>query len=281
MQESTERQRTSTGGTVRWSDGGQFGVLPLWVLDEDVSDRAKVLYARLAACAGAENTTLRGHAEMEKWLRCGRTSVRNAVAELVKIGAVTVEETTTKTGGQGHNAYVVHVTPPLRPSEEAPPRESDDLPIGDPKELEETSSLTGGVAVAAVEGVDRPWRRTLVNGRDLPFDALQAEAHIQPRSPRIREIPSALNGGGAGRQPGIRALAWDEAPEWAREDARTWEVWLGEEIHRRAAAYRTAMPGASLTPQALAKWWVDVAVSGQSRGERALQVGLDALGEAS
>jgi hypothetical protein len=87
----------------------------------------------------------------------------------------------------------------------------------------------------------------------------------------VREIPSALNGSGKGR-PGIRALAWEEAPAAARGGAREFELWLADEIPRRVDAYRVALPGAIVTPQALAKWWVDVRHAPTSAAQSAFEI---------
>lgn len=270
---------TNSGGTVRWGDGGPFAVVPGWVLDSSISDRAKVLYANLAARAGAEGATLRGHIEMEAWLRCKRTAVKEALRELADLGAITVYDTVTDLGGRGRNEYVVHAIDPSREGDGGSRRGDDLLPLGDPELLEEgTTSPSSGVAVAAVPGGgDTPWKASRVGGRDLAFDALREVCHIHPDSPRMREIPSALNGGGKGRTPGIRALAWLEAPPDARADPLAWETWLAAEIPRRAEAYRARLSGAAITPQALAKWWVDVRAAPVSASASAFEVAQDEI----
>lgn len=107
--------------SVRWSDGGPFGVIPAWVLEADVSDRAVRAYAMLARHAGAEGSTFRGKKELAERLRCGRTAADTAVAELVAIGALSIEERFAKNGARIENGYVVHAAPPPRPDGGATP----------------------------------------------------------------------------------------------------------------------------------------------------------------
>ena len=102
--------------------------------------------------------------------------------------------------------------------------------------------------------------RVLIDGRDLPFDALSEECAVGERSPRAKEVAVAL--AGSRGSPGIREQAWRQVVELADvvepPDAETFERMLAAEIRRRAVTYRQKMPGATLSPTALAKWWTDL-----------------------
>lgn len=109
---------------------------------------------------------------------------------------------------------------------------------------------------------------TKINGRDVPFDYLAAECAVAAGSPRLREVAVALNGPRGQPEKGIREQRWRELlaqeagsgwpPEWTPEIAQAYERALALEIQRRAAMYRQKLPGATLSPGALAKWWTDL-----------------------
>lgn len=107
----------------------------------------------------------------------------------------------------------------------------------------------------------KPPKLTKIDGRDLAFDALAEVCGVDPSGNRGREVGLALNGGGPSKLVGIRELAWAKMQAGLAQRAAP-----GEEFERTLAAairskghrYRQAMPGAALTPLALAKWWTDV-----------------------
>lgn len=112
---------------MRWGDAGPFGIIPVWVLEADISDRAARVYGILARYAGAEgSSTWQGKNKLAETMRCSRTSIDRAISELTAIGAVTYEERYAKNGAQLENGYVVHACPSPPPSEAHP------LPTGGP-----------------------------------------------------------------------------------------------------------------------------------------------------
>lgn len=85
-----------------------FSIVPDWLLDSDLSDRAVRLYAVLASYA--DNRTGRAfpsRATLAKRLRCSVGTVDRALAELVASEAVTKQARTSDGGSQTSNLYVV------------------------------------------------------------------------------------------------------------------------------------------------------------------------------
>lgn len=74
--------------------------------------------------------------------------------------------------------------------------------------------------------------------RNLPFDALAEVCSVTEGSPREKHVAQAL--------------------KLIREQSPLTDVALAGEIRAQAARYRRVMPGAMLTPTALAKWWTDL-----------------------
>ena len=67
----------------------RFSIVPHWVTNSDVSDRALRLYSVLAKFADAETgQAFPGRTRLSKELRCSLKSVDRAVAELESIGAI-------------------------------------------------------------------------------------------------------------------------------------------------------------------------------------------------
>jgi hypothetical protein len=130
----------------------------------------------------------------------------------------------------------------------------------------------------------------LVDGQNLALNALMAECSIDPKSPRVAQAAVALND--KGRTQGIRSLFWIEMSRWAAdhgEEGRRWlldaavggeryELALATAIERKAAMYRSKMPGAYLTPTALRNHWLDLEMAPSSgrglTGEEARRLDL-------
>jgi hypothetical protein len=116
------------------------------------------------------------------------------------------------------------------------------------KELQEEKNLPALVAP----------KLTKIDGRDIAFDALAEQCGIRQGSPRLREVAIALNGRKGHPEEGIRAQFHAEAKPDIYVTPQGWESELVTWIHRRVKLYRQKMPGAALTPTALAKWWTDL-----------------------
>lgn len=271
--EDTEPTRTSAKPAVRWSDGGPFGVVPAWVMDAEISDRAVRLYALLARLASSpeEAAMPGGKQEIAERLRCAKSSVEKALGELRTLGAVSVE---VRMDGRVRlpNGYVVHASPiavDLPPPEDTPPAVAGDPPPdGAGDRLSSRELRRGSEANASdlhplppAEDGDRAPKLVLVDGRNLPMDALARVSGIPDPSTAAGELAAALNGSRTKSvDVGIRDQAWREMLAGTlgpRVDAgESFERMLSAAIVTRAEQYRAKMPpGSILTPTALAKWW--------------------------
>ena len=89
----------------------RFAMVPEWVLDAEVSDRAVRLYAVLARFADGAGRAWPGRALLAKRMRCSKDSIDRAMAELVTVGAITKRGRVDAAGDQTSNLYVVRHTP--------------------------------------------------------------------------------------------------------------------------------------------------------------------------
>jgi hypothetical protein len=97
----------------------RFAIVPEWVLDLEVSDRAVRLYALLARHADGDGSgAIPGRKRLAKRLRCSVDSVDRAKAELVDAGALHVEHRFLD-GRQTSNDYLVIRVPPGHPGRTA------------------------------------------------------------------------------------------------------------------------------------------------------------------
>lgn len=89
------------------SDTGPFALVPEWVLDDDISDRALRLYCVLARYADRQGVSWPSRRTLASRLRCSVDSVDRAVKELVIAQALDVAGQFTADGDQGPNNYRV------------------------------------------------------------------------------------------------------------------------------------------------------------------------------
>jgi hypothetical protein len=242
----------------------------------DLSGNAKALYAIVLDLVQyqREEPDMQGLGEL---IGAGEKAAKAALKQLVDAGLLEV-----KRRGLGRtNAYFL-VDPEPVPSGDVLNRPQggsrndvgeEPTRAGDPSSSKKRSDPTGQTPEG--EG-DQPPRVVTIDGRNLPLDALVEECHVDAASPRMGETVVALNGRKG--DPGIRHLFWTEASRWATEngqidrleelldDPEKFALALEAAIRRKAAKYREAMPGATLTPGALRKWWLDVELAGRAGG---------------
>lgn len=111
----------------------------------------------------------------------------------------------------------------------------------------------------------------LVDGQNLPLNALAEALGVKAASPRYKEVIAALNGSRG--QEGIRHLFWRELVEYVetnkpeeRErlndvaaDGEAFAKMLVARIPQKIRQYHQKMPGAILSPSALHRHWLDLA----------------------
>ena len=90
-----------------------FAMVPLWVLEMRLSDKALRLYAVLAGHADRQTHESRVKRKtLAAEMRCTVATVYRAKAELIERGCVSVERRTADNGQDVANGYVVHLIPP-------------------------------------------------------------------------------------------------------------------------------------------------------------------------
>ncbi len=96
-----------------YAEDGYYAVIPEWVLDSDVSAQAIRLYAVLRRYADQRT----GHAHPSRRTLADRLQVADvkvvdrALADLTRVGAVTVYPRTDDAGDRSSNGYVLHRAP--------------------------------------------------------------------------------------------------------------------------------------------------------------------------
>lgn len=94
-----------------------FVVLPEWVLDAEVSDRAVRLYAVLRRYADSTHLTAwPSRATLAERVRCSLDSVDRAMKELIAVGALSVRQRRGDDGSLTSNLYTLRSLPPLAAS---------------------------------------------------------------------------------------------------------------------------------------------------------------------
>lgn len=89
----------------------RFAILPEWVLDADVSDRAVRLYAVLDRFAGESRRAWPSRETLARRLNCSRESVDRAVRELRSLEAIEVQNRRLDDGQPTSNLYVLRRAP--------------------------------------------------------------------------------------------------------------------------------------------------------------------------
>lgn len=141
-------------------DTGKFSIVYEWLLDAEISDRAKVLYGVLGRYADDSGYAFPGRKKIAERMRCSLSSLDRALDELVEIGALKVEQRF-RDGAQVSNGYVlVSVTPPLLTYDE-PPLFTGDEQNENHLERDERASLSRDPLVIGGKGA-----------RDALWDAL-------------------------------------------------------------------------------------------------------------
>jgi hypothetical protein len=208
--------------------------------------------------------------------RLSRRQTQTCLRELVKSGAIAEAGTS----AQGTRIYDV-----LMGGADSAPRAESGAGEGAETAPEPSLVQEQPSEVQELDPPKGPPALTKIDGRNVAWDALAEECGIVEDDPRSGELAVALNTRTG--QLGIRALFWGECIRYAeqRVDAdpglriemmlrlrrfhdsgEDFERALERAIHLKAQRYRTAMPGAMLTPGALRKWWVSLERMRPDRG---------------
>lgn len=97
------------------SDVGPWSIVPEWVLDADISDRAVRLYGLLGRYADSNGTSFPLRRTLYQRLRCSESSLDRAAKELISVGALHVEQRTDADGINQSNLWTLfRVSPEKR-----------------------------------------------------------------------------------------------------------------------------------------------------------------------
>jgi Helix-turn-helix domain len=235
------------------SDTGPFAMLPEWVLDADISDRAVRLYTILALHADRnDGTSFPRRRTLARRLSCSVDSVDRAVKELLGIRALQREHRMEDPAGdrrQTSNLWTVaRVRHPGRTgaaggvgSDAAPPGRTDAAPETITTKEPEPEELD----LAPTAREYDPLKGTKINGRNLPWDAL-VEVTQADQAVEKGKLAKALKL--------IRGYVVETHAEQAFADERG-EQLIASQIRARARLYRSRWPTIELTPTALANNW--------------------------
>jgi len=124
------------------SDTGPFAIVPEWLIDAKISDRALRLYCILARYADANGDAFPARSTLAERMRCAERTVDAALAALIEAGALTVEPRQRANGSQTSNRYRLRRVQVARGgSSQLPPQnESHSNEIQQPLPIENGSS---------------------------------------------------------------------------------------------------------------------------------------------
>lgn len=256
------------------SDTGPFSIVPEWVIDAPISDRALRLYAVLARHADNGGRAIPGRSRLAQRLRCSVKSVDRALDDLRKAGAVVVHARYDEAGDRTTNEYIVSRVSPGRDTGVPTPRDTGvatPRDTGVPQNENQGEREPGQRDLAPLAREYDPLRGEKIDGRNLPWDALVevTNADVKAESGRIARALKT-----------IRILVVDAHATQAFDDQRG-EILIASQIRARARLYRERWPTMELTPTALAKNWSRVAGPMPGRDPdaalRAAQAGIDAV----
>lgn len=257
---------------------GPFAIVPEWVLDAEVSDRAVRLYALLWRYADRSGRSWPSRKALADRLRCSRDTVDRAIRELVEIEALAVEARQDEAGDRATNLYLLRqMRPGTRMGEETPlgmdaergggMDAAGNESHGEREPMERESDAELALAVRAYD----PLKGERLGGRNHPWDALVEVTGSDPVVDK-GQIAKALKL--------IRGYVVAASSPQAFDEAMNGEALITQQIRARARLYRQRWPEMELTPTALAKQWARVTapVPGGSPASAldAAQRGLDA-----
>lgn len=182
----------------------RFAMVPEWILDAEVSDRAIRLYAVLARFADGSGRAWPGRALLAKRVRCSKDSIDRAMAELVAVGAITKRGRVDAAGDQTSNLYVVRHTPHRPELEVATFRPS--TPV------DNTLDISTGVA-AGMQGGGRTGAATPA----APVRPERKPSELEPPNPQAR---SARGCPTHRRRPGSNCRACGTTPRQLEAKAK-------------------------------------------------------------
>lgn len=218
------------------TDTGPFAMLPEWLLEAEVSDRAVRLYGILARHADKDTgEAIPSRARLAEKLRCSRDSIDRATKELETVGALGVEARFDEAGDRTSNLYTVFRV--RQGGREAAATGTS------------TDAATGGREAAAQN--ESQFQRESIEREDLAPLAAAVEIieHQRKRDLLFEAVCEAT-----GTNPSELTKPARGALNTALKNLREVGA-IPEEVARRARSYHQRYPDIELTPSALASHW--------------------------
>jgi hypothetical protein len=215
------------------SDTGPFAIIPEWVLDLPISDRAVRLYAILSRYADADGYSWPSRKTLAERLFRSVDALDRAVKELMEYGVLEVIARFDDAGDRTSNGYSIKRVMPaaLREgSRETAATGSRDAAATGSRETAALTRATMNESQLNESGTSRSIER-----RDVEWEMMLEVCGID-----ASDIPASARG------------AYNRAVKDLRSVGAT-----PEEIVRRAWVFRQRWPEASLTPTALARRWAE------------------------
>lgn len=234
MTDDTPSQRRIT------SDTGPFAIVPEWVLDLPVSDRAVRLYAILSRYADADGFSWPSRRTLAERLGRSVDALDRAVKELVESGALVVSARFDGAGDRTSNGYSVMR---MRPAEER---------VGGREDAATGSRETAATGSRETAALMRAKENETQEERD--GSAVAERGHPEVATARRRDVVWETVMEVCGIDPTQITSSSRGAYNRAVRDLR--DLGAGPEaIVVRATVFRRRWPEASLTPTALARRW--------------------------
>lgn len=185
---------------------GYFAILPEWIIDAEISDRAVRLYAVLRRFANGELKARPSRSKLAIRLRTSLSSIDRALRELQVIGAITVRHRWTNSvcssftyakdsdhQTRAANGYVLHNVPARTLSVagggvtgDATPLVTGDATPSSPVTTPLVSPMTRGVASPMTRGVVSPVTHELKPEEPKPEGKRSSSSAKPPRRPEPR-----------------------------------------------------------------------------------------------
>jgi len=138
----------------------RFAILPEWLVRENISAAAKVVYAGIWLYSDAEKRkAFPSRARLSRDLNMSTSSIDRAIKELKEINAVSVKGRIRPDGGRSSNIYELRVTQPEGPSS---------YMKGGPARIEAKAISTDGEAIT-ITNKEKPIKQ---RKRDLLFEEM-------------------------------------------------------------------------------------------------------------
>ncbi len=257
-------------------------MVPEWLLDADVSDRAVRLWAILDRYAGSNGAAFPSRSTLAKRLRCSVDTIDRSLADLEAVGALEVERAGTRVNvyrlldrprasrtdaarsSRTGAASASRTGAAHKESHTKESQENERTPSSDPAGSEVAAAppfdpLKGKKVPTATQeiGPDGEWIEGVVD-RNLPWDALVEEtiSHGQANEARVGKALKS-----------IRAEAWARAQENGLTLDEVQERWgayergLAEEIRRRVRWLNSNRPDLTWGAEGVARWWSRIPAS--------------------